>query len=176
MGTSIHCTPVTHCWVWGWHIFKTRDPLNWAEVWSDHTHIVHLSRPNACWWASWKTEEGCYNKHGRRIPSCCVSCMYMSTVMSLIIQLLEHPPFPGKTINYCIPSIRTSTFQIIHTLRNSIEGCWMSTRFRQSLQSLNGGCWMSTSLRQSMDCLSYNIYSVFVFNCVIIDLIIKQFH
>ena len=36
--------------------------------------------------------------------------------MSLIIwtiQLLEHPPFPGKKIKYCIPSIETPTFEII---------------------------------------------------------------
>ena len=38
------------------------------------------------------------------------------TIMSLIIQtiqLFKHPPFPGKIINYCIPSIRTPTFEII---------------------------------------------------------------
>ena len=39
-----------------------------------------------------------------------------TTVIILIIQttqLFEHPPFPGKMINYCIPSIRTPTFEII---------------------------------------------------------------
>ena len=39
-----------------------------------------------------------------------------STVITLIIrtiQLFEHPPFPGKMLNFCIPSIRTPTFEII---------------------------------------------------------------
>ena len=48
--------------------------------------------------------------------ACHTSCVVSSTVMCLIIQtiqLFEHPRFPGKIINFCIPNIRTPTFEII---------------------------------------------------------------
>ena len=46
----------------------------------------------------------------------CYDTYTKPTIMSAIIQtiqLFEHPSFPIKMINYCIPSIQTPTFEPI---------------------------------------------------------------
>ena len=63
------------------------------------------------------------------------------------------PPFPGKMINYCIPSIRTPMFEII-------TGIPMSNTY--TLRNLNGGHRVSTSLRQSL-----RSYTVRVTECLL---------
>ena len=45
-----------------------------------------------------------------------LECSNLTTIMALIIrtiELFEQPTFPGKKINYCIPSIRTPMFKTI---------------------------------------------------------------
>ena len=39
-------------------------------------------------------------------------CMYCIESNYLNHPIIQTPPFPGKIINYCIPSIRTPTFEI----------------------------------------------------------------
>ena len=82
-----------------------------------------------------------------------------SILISLIIQLFKHPPFPS---NYCIPSIRTPTFKIQYlntfTLRSSNRVaepllafdslCGATTRVTEHLLTYYRCFWMSTRLLQ----------------------------
>ena len=84
------------------------------------------------------------------------------TVITLIIrtiQLFEHPPFSGKLLIFCIPSIRTPTFEISipmsehlcsYTSRSSNGGRRTSTGLRQFLRSYSEGYRTSTRLLLSL--------------------------
>ena len=87
-----------------------------------------------------------------------------------IIRRTPPPPFPGKIINYCIPSIQTPTFQIIILISEHLHlaelkrGRQTSNSIQQFLWSFSGvtehlpayyGCFrMSTRLLKSFP----NIY------------------
>ena len=66
--------------------------------------------------------------------------------MILIIrtnQLFKHPPpppFPGKTINYCIPSIRTPMFDIIISISKHLHLVELKTGVAGRLLAFNNLC------------------------------------
>ena len=79
--------------------------------------------------------------------------------MSLSIQLFKHPPFPGKMINYCIPSIQTPTFEIIIPISTL---CGAQTGVVERLLAFNSLCGATARVTEH---LAY--YRRLIFECLL---------